>query len=150
MRTLNAATTVQMVTTTTCTYTVRVKVDDGDGGSTSISSEHKCYSDVDEPPAAPGAPRVTATKDTGWSLDVTWSEPRNTGKPPITDYDIQYRKVKSGTDQDDWELWPHGTDQEGNTDTSTRDNKESSGRNRRSPGAPHPVRGAREGKERGK
>ena len=28
---------------------------------------------------------------------MTWNEPRNTGKPPINDYDIQYRKFKSGT-----------------------------------------------------
>ena len=48
---------------------------------------------------------MTATKDTGQSLDVTWNEPRDTGKPPITDYDIQYRKFKS-SDPDDWELWP--------------------------------------------
>ena len=57
--------------------------------------------DVVEPPSAPSAPRVTATKDSGWSLDVTWNEPRNTGKPPITDYDIQYRKFKSGNPEDD-------------------------------------------------
>ena len=92
-------------------YLVIVKVDDGAGGSASkeviITVE-----DEDEPPSAPGAPRVTATKDTGWSLDVTWNEPRNTGKPPITDYDIEYREFKSGTQKDDWELWPHadGTD----------------------------------------
>ena len=102
---------------TTCTYTVRVKVDDGDGGSTSIAVNIN-VTDVDEPPAAPSAPRVTATKDTGWSLDVTWTAPRNTGKPPINDYDIDYRKVKSGTDQDPWQNWPHGAD-DNSTETST-------------------------------
>ena len=76
-------------------YLVIVRVDDGAGGS-AYKEVTITVSDVDEPPLAPGAPRVTATKDTGWSLDVSWSEPRNTGGPPITDYDIQYRKVNSG------------------------------------------------------
>ena len=99
----------------TCTYKVRVRVDDGAGGS--VSKEVTITAnDRDEPPSAPSAPRVTATEDTGWSLDVTWNEPRNTGKPPINDYDIQYRK--SGTPKDDWQLWPHGTDDAGNTDRS--------------------------------
>ena len=87
---------------------------EGEGRRQAGGSAYKAVtitvSDVEEPPSAPSAPRVTATKDTGWSLDVTWSEPRNTGKPPINDYDIEYRKVKSGTDQDVWALWPHGTD----------------------------------------
>ena len=104
---------------TRCTYTVRVKADDRAGGSASTEVTIS-VTDVDEPPAAPSAPRVTATKDTGWSLDVTWNEPRDTGKqPPITDYDIQYRKVKSGS-PDPWELWPHGTDSEGDTTRSTQ------------------------------
>ena len=91
-----------------CTYRVRVKVEDGGGGSIS-KTVTITVSDVDEAPSAPSAPRVTATKDTGWSLDVTWNEPRDTGKPPITDYDIQYRKYKAGTDKDQWQLWPRGT-----------------------------------------
>ncbi len=102
-----------------CHYTVWVKVDDRAGGSV-LTFVTITVSDVDEPPSAPGAPRVTATKDTGQSLDVSWSAPRNTGKPPITDYDIQYREVKTGTSQDNWELWPHGTNDADNTDTSTK------------------------------
>ena len=103
-------------------YLVIVRVDDGAGGS-AYKEVTITVSDVDEPPLAPGAPRVTATKDTGLSLDVSWSEPRNTGGPPITDYDIQYRKVNSGSDQDEWELWPHGTEDDptaNNTDTNTK------------------------------
>ena len=102
--------------TTECTYKVIVKVDDGEGGSTAKEVTINVV-DVDETPSKPGAPRVTATKDTGWSLDVTWTEPRDTGRPPISDYDVQYRKFKS-VDPDDWQLWPHGTDIAGNTDTS--------------------------------
>ena len=101
-----------------CTYTVWVKVDDRAGGS-ALTVVTITVSDMLEPPTAPSAPRVTATKDTGWSLDVTWTAPRNTGKPPITDYDIQYRKVKSGT-QDNWELWPHGEDGSDSTETSAK------------------------------
>ena len=101
-----------------CTYTVRVKVDDRAGGSVSQEVTISVTGEL-EPPSAPGAPRVTATKDTGWSLDVSWNEPRDTGKPPITDYDIQYRKFKSGTPKDEWQLWPHGADDSDSTDTST-------------------------------
>ena len=101
--------------TTTCSYTVRVRADDRAGGSASMEVTINVM-DQPEPPSAPSAPRVTATKDTGWSLDVTWNEPQNTGKPSITDYDIQYRKFKSGTPKDDWQLWPHGTD--GNVSTA--------------------------------
>ena len=103
-----------------CTYTVWVKVDDRAGGSASIVVTIT-VSDVDEPPIAPGAPRVTATKDTGQSLDVSWNAPRNDGKPPITDYDIQYREVKTGATQDEWEPWPHGT-----ADNPTADSTETS------------------------
>ena len=98
-----------------CTYRVRVRVDDGAGGSASTAVTIT-VNDMDEPPTAPGAPRVTATKDTGWSLDVTWNAPRDTGKPPVTDYDIQYRKFKAGTPKDQWQLWPHDTEVAGNTD----------------------------------
>ena len=107
---------------TECTYSVRVKVDDRAGGS-AYKSVTIMVNDVDEPPIAPGTPRVTATKDTGWSLDVSWSEPRNTGKPPINDYDIEYRKVKSGTDQDPWENWPHGTEDNPTANSTERSAK---------------------------
>ncbi|MYD52250.1 MAG: hypothetical protein F4W93_12335 [Dehalococcoidia bacterium] len=102
-----------------CNYTVWVKVDDRAGGSV-LTVVTITVNDVDEFPIAPGAPRVTATKDTGQSLDVSWTAPRNEGKPPITDYDIRYREVKAGTSQDNWELWPHGSDGSDSTETSTK------------------------------
>ena len=102
--------------TTACTYNVRVKADDKAGGSASIEVIIK-VDDVAEPPAKPSAPRVTATKGTGQSLDVTWNAPSNTGKPPIADYDVQYRKYKANN-QDEWELWPHGGDGTGATITN--------------------------------
>ena len=47
--------------------------------------------DEDEPPAAPGTPTLTATAGSTTSLDVSWTEPANEGKPPITSYDLRYR-----------------------------------------------------------
>ena len=119
-------------------YKVLVKVDDEAGGSAS-KEVTITVGDVAEPPSAPSAPRVTATKDTGRSLDVTWNKPRDTGKPPITDYDIQYRKFKAGTPKDDWQLWPHGTDDAGEHGQERQDNNHRRCGN--APGAQHPVRG---------
>ena len=51
--------------------------------------------DVDEPPASPAAPTVIEASHT--SLNVSWTAPSNTGKPAITDYDVQYRKGTTGT-----------------------------------------------------
>ena len=45
--------------------------------------------DVDEPPDSPEAPTVTGASAT--SVDVRWTAPDNTGRPAITDYDVQYR-----------------------------------------------------------
>ena len=84
-----------------CSYSVRVKLSDPNGGSIF----HPLMIDVTdalEPPAAPTAPRVTATSGSGWSLEVTWNAPRNDG-PPITGYQIRYKK----TGDSDWVQWPH-------------------------------------------
>ena len=49
--------------------------------------------DVAEPPAKPDAPTVTATNNpTNTTLNVSWTAPDMTGKPALTDYDVQYRK----------------------------------------------------------
>ena len=104
--------------TENCTYSVLVKVDDKVGGS-DYREVTINVTDEEEPPSAPGAPRVTATTGTGWSLEVSWTAPRNTGKPAITDYDVQYRKFKS-SNPDQYQVWPHGTDSDGETTTTTR------------------------------
>ena len=108
--------------TTECTYSVLVKVDDGAGASASKEVTIN-VTDEDEPPSAPSAPRVTATTGTGWSLEVSWNAPSNTGKPAITDYDVQYRKFKSAS-PDPWQQWPHDSvettdENDYNTDRST-------------------------------
>ncbi len=46
--------------------------------------------DVDEPPTKPYAPTVISGSDTT-SLVVSWDAPDVTGRPAITDYDVQYR-----------------------------------------------------------
>ncbi len=50
--------------------------------------------DEDEPPVAPDPPVVLRISQTT-TLDVTWVAPENSGRPPITDYDLQYRVVGS-------------------------------------------------------
>ena len=76
-------------------YTVTIKASDGTDSDTMTVTIN--VTDVDEPPAAPGAPGVTATSGSTTSLDVSWTAPANTGKPAITSYDLQYRVGSSGS-----------------------------------------------------
>ena len=101
-----------------CTYNVRVKVVDSHGGSDS-QNVTITVTNVDEPPSAPAPPRVTATKDSGLSLEVTWNEPRvNTG-PAITDYDIQYRMYRpSSESQESYVPWTHDSTERSTTITA--------------------------------
>ena len=55
--------------------------------------------DVDEPPTKPYAPTVISGSDTT-SLVVSWDAPDVTGRPAITDYDVQYRA--GGGAFEDW------------------------------------------------
>ena len=72
-------------------YEVTLEADDTYGGTDAIDvTVH--VADVDEPPQAPGRPRVEPASTT--SLTVTWTEPANTG-PDVDDYDVQYRKSGS-------------------------------------------------------
>ena len=77
-------------------YTVMVKGDDSNGGTDTVTVTID-LTDVDEPPRAPAAPRVTATPNTPDSLTVRWSAPSNTGRPAIDSYDLQYREGPSGS-----------------------------------------------------
>ena len=76
------------------TYEVTVTVTDALAAEASIPVTI-AVTDVDEPPAAPAAPTVTATSGTIDGLTVTWTAPDNTG-PPVTSYDLQYRTGTSG------------------------------------------------------
>ena len=54
--------------------------------------------DVSEPPAAPSAPTVAVNSTTPTTkLDVSWTAPTMTGKPAISDYDVQYRQTGVST-----------------------------------------------------
>ena len=68
-----------------------VTVTASDGTATATIDVTITVTDEDEPPAAPGTPTLTATAGSTTSLDVSWTEPANEGKPPITSYDLRYR-----------------------------------------------------------
>ena len=73
-------------------YIVVVEVRSGEGererkGSRAIRVR---VADEEEPPAAPGAPGVTAEGSD--SLKASWREPENRG-PVIVDYDVRYREA---------------------------------------------------------
>ena len=72
-------------------YVVTVQVRSG-AGARELTAEQTLtitVTDEPEPPAVPEAP--TFSGETAGSLQVSWSEPDNTG-PAITDYDVQYRE----------------------------------------------------------
>ncbi|MCY3712615.1 MAG: fibronectin type III domain-containing protein [Gemmatimonadetes bacterium] len=62
-----------------------------DGSVEVIHSLTINVTDVDEPPDAPAPPTVTVASAT--SADVAWTAPDPAGKPPVTDYDVQYRAL---------------------------------------------------------
>ena len=78
---------------TKSSYSVTVTASDGNGGAATATVTIG-VTDVDEPPAAPAAPTVSASTT---SLNVSWTAPANAGKPAITSYDLQYRQGASGT-----------------------------------------------------
>ena len=84
------------------TYAVVVKARDAEGGSGTIVVTI-LVTDVDEPPATPAAPTVSAPDGSTSSLLVSWTAPDIQSGPPLTDYDVQYRQGDGG----DWSDWPH-------------------------------------------
>ena len=86
---------------TKSSYSVTVKAADPSSASDTIDVTIN-VGDVDEAPTAPAAPTVTPTSGSPTSLDVSWSEPDNTG-PEINDYDVQYRAGTTG----DFTTWTH-------------------------------------------
>ena len=74
-------------------YVVVVKAISGTGNreATALQTITVTVTDQDEPPLKPAKPTVRAASPT--SVSVTWSEPQNTGRPPITDYDYRYREL---------------------------------------------------------
>ena len=82
-------------------YSVEVSVTDA-ANTVSIAVNIN-ITDVSEPPSAPAAPTVTQRAGTADSLDVTWTTPVTAGAPPITDYDVQYKKSSDTA----WTTWNH-------------------------------------------
>ena len=74
-------------------YSVTVSVTDGTHttNNTADIAVTITLTDMDEPPLTPGAPRVRTVGTETDRLAVSWTAPANTGRPPITDYDVQYR-----------------------------------------------------------
>ena len=71
----------------------------GGTGARALSTDQAItvtVTDVDEPPAAPVGPTVSAVDGSSDSLSVTWTAPGNSGRPDIDSYDLQYRKGTTG------------------------------------------------------
>ena len=76
-------------------YEVTVEVKSG-AGARELEAEQTFtirVTDEREPPGVPEAPAISG--ETAEGLQVSWSEPENTG-PAITDYDAQYREKGTG------------------------------------------------------
>ena len=100
--TLTLASAVTVAEEVTVTYTVPQTSpirDEAQNNAPGLSSR-EVRNDTTGPPGTPGAPAVTAAS--ARSLMVTWAGPPN-AKPPITDYDVQYRIGDSGSFTD----WSH-------------------------------------------
>ncbi|MCY4584299.1 MAG: cadherin domain-containing protein, partial [Chloroflexi bacterium] len=81
-------------------YSVTVRATDTEGASGDIAYTIN-VADRDEPPDAPATPSVAALPvvdpaNPDYRLRVSWSAPPNDGRPPISGYDVQYRRGTSG------------------------------------------------------
>ena len=108
--TVATGTTLDYETKTSYKVTVTMKATGGNStgtGNTGLSPNATgdyvipvtiTVTDVKEPPAKPAKPTVTSTGNSGnKTLKVSWTAPVMTGKPPITDYDVQYKKSGDST-----------------------------------------------------
>ena len=100
-------------------YLVEVTASDGkdDSAPKTITVN---VTDVNEPPGPPTDLSVSTNEDSpSQELDVTWTEPDTTGIPPISGYDVQYRKHSEA----DWIT--HNFDSVGTTTETTISNLDS-------------------------
>ncbi len=72
----------------TTSYSLTVRATDTAGASDTETVTVN-VTDVDEPPGPPSNVRVSAAGRT--SVEVEWDAPNTSGRPPVTDYDVQYR-----------------------------------------------------------
>ena len=73
---------------------VAVQADDGRGGTDTIEVTVS-VEDVDEQPARPAAPTVTATENATDSVDVRWAAPGLNGGPAIVGYRLRYQVAET-------------------------------------------------------
>ena len=76
------------------TYQVTVTAtDNGSPNKSATRAVTVTVTDVNEPPPTPSAPSVSAASSNGHErLSVSWSAPSTSGRPGLSDYDVQYRK----------------------------------------------------------
>ena len=75
-------------------FVVDVIANDGQGGTKTAHVVIRVR-DTDEPPQAPTG--LTLVQAYPTSMALSWTEPDNSGRPPITGYDLQYRKSTEST-----------------------------------------------------
>ena len=86
-------------------YSLTVRATDTEGGSAAVSVTIIVENEI-ESPSRPVRPTVSGVAGSTSSVRVTWDAPSNDGRPPIVDYDVQYREVGGG-----FIFWNHyGTD----------------------------------------
>ena len=81
-------------------YSVTVRATDPEGAVGAIAYTIN-VADRNEPPDAPATPSVAAVPvddplNPQYRLQVSWIPPPNDGRPPISGYDVQYRRGTSG------------------------------------------------------
>ena len=74
----------------TSSYSVTVTATDT-GNNTASATVNITVTDVDEPPLLPPRVEGFGVPGTYDSIYVRWEAPDNTGRPPITGYDVQYQ-----------------------------------------------------------
>ena len=61
------------------------------GGSAYDIGDDQCHGRNRVSDERPAAPAVSAIAGSTSSVRVSWDAPSNEGRPPIVDYDVQYR-----------------------------------------------------------
>ncbi len=77
-------------------FPLTLVADDGDGGTTEVPVTID-VTNVDEPPLAPGTPALTALGTDPPGVRVSWSARNEPTRPPIVDYDVEYRQADAAS-----------------------------------------------------
>ena len=82
-------------------YEVTIRADNANGDWATIDVTINITNNTNEQPLAPTAVTVEVPIGNTMSLDVSWTAPDNTGRPPITHYNLRYR-------EDSVQTWTNG------------------------------------------